>query len=75
MDDGQTDGRRELLYVFSPPVMSLNTRDIPISELACVGQEGRETVVPVELNYDGLGLTEQLWCYWALEAESLSWGS
>lgn len=45
------------------------------SELVCGEQEEQETVVLARCNYDGVGLTEKLWCYWTSGAESLSWGS
>lgn len=45
------------------------------SELICGEQEEQETVVLAGHDDDGTRLTVQLWCYWTLEGEALSWGS
>ena len=48
---------------------------IHFSERICFEQEKPETLVLAGHNYDGVGLTLQLWHYWTLEAELLSWDS
>lgn len=40
-----------------------------------VEQEVLETLIFIGLYYDGVGLTVQVWRYWALGDEPFSWGS